>query len=366
MYLLNFGMWEMSEFWDGGSLSPEWNDNMRTPSGIQTNNILGYNLFNSYFAPVLTKPSFVTLRNIFQNNGGGVSGYFADDCITPTPTPTNTPTQTPTPSPILWSPNSTLTPVAWIDASDTSNYTRNGTRLSSVTDKAGTYTMTVAGDTTTNSSTQNGLNVFQFDGNGDYLQSTSYESQVSSGNHWAIGLFRYDGTNNTKNSFWSYETNQSPKRDYAISAGASNNTWPGELDLDGLSSNRISTTIGGKLDWTGLGGLNRYQWYIVVCFFNKTGNQIGIRIDGRTNTFSPVNDYDNSLSTNQELRLMRNRSSVELNGRMGEYIAYASLPGTGGTDLTELEKAEGYLAWKWGRTGALPSNHPYKNSPPTA
>ena len=95
MYLLNFGMWEMSEFWDGGSLSPEWNDNMRTPSGIQTNNILGYNLFNSYFAPVLTKPSFVTLRNIFQNNGGGVSGYFADDCITPTPTPTPTNTSTP-------------------------------------------------------------------------------------------------------------------------------------------------------------------------------------------------------------------------------------------------------------------------------
>ena len=95
MYLLNFGMWEMSEFWDGGSLSPEWNDSMRTPSGIQTNNISGYTLFNNYFAPVLTKPSFTTLRNIFQNNGGGVSGYFADDCITPTPTPTPTNTSTP-------------------------------------------------------------------------------------------------------------------------------------------------------------------------------------------------------------------------------------------------------------------------------
>jgi hypothetical protein len=100
MYLLNFGMWEMSEFWDGGSLSPEWNDNMRTPSGIQTNNILGYNLFNSYFAPVLTKPSFVTLRNIFQDNGGGVSGYFADDCITPTPTITPSVTPSVTPSPV--------------------------------------------------------------------------------------------------------------------------------------------------------------------------------------------------------------------------------------------------------------------------
>ena len=101
MYLLNFGMWEMSVFWDGGSLSPEWNDNMRTPSGIQTNNILGYNLFKSYFAPVLTKPSFVTLRNIFQDNGGGVSGYFADDCITPTPTPQPTNTSTPTVTPSI-------------------------------------------------------------------------------------------------------------------------------------------------------------------------------------------------------------------------------------------------------------------------
>ena len=102
MYLLNWGMWEMSEFWAGGSLSPEWNDNMRTPSGIQTNNILGYNLFNSYFAPVLSKPSFVTMRNIFQDNHGGVSGYVADDCITPTPSVTQsitpTPTITPTPS----------------------------------------------------------------------------------------------------------------------------------------------------------------------------------------------------------------------------------------------------------------------------
>ena len=27
-YLLTYGMWEFSEFWDGGSLSPEWNDNV--------------------------------------------------------------------------------------------------------------------------------------------------------------------------------------------------------------------------------------------------------------------------------------------------------------------------------------------------
>lgn len=293
-----------------------------------------------------------TAQNIYFDNVSVDEVYYNNELIWPTGSGTP------------WSPSTDITTVAWIDASDSSNYSTSGTTLTSVTDKSGTYTMTVGG-TPTVGNTQNGLNVFTFDGSNEYLQSTAYKAQVSSGNHWCIGLFRYDGTNNTKNSFWSYETNQSPKRDYAVSSGASNNTWPGELDLDALSSsNRISTTIGDKLEWTGLGGLNRNQWYIIALYFNKTGNQIGLRFDGRTNSFSPVNDYDNSLSTNQELRLMRNRSSVECNGRMGEFFTVAGLPGTGGTDISSIEKAEGYLAHKWGRTSALPSDHPYKTSAP--
>ena len=212
-----------------------------------------------------------------------------------------------------WSPSLDLTTVAWIDAADTSSYTTSGSTLTGVTDKSGTYTMEINNTPTVNN-TLNGLSVFTFTGNNESMKSTSYEPIVSGGNHWGIGLFRYDGVNNNKDSFWSIETNQSPKRDYAVSSSATNNTWPGELDMDGLSSNRTSTTIGNALEWTGLGGLNRYQWYIVAVYFNKTGNQIGLRFDGRTNTFPPVNDYDNSLSTNQELRLMRNRSGVHLDG----------------------------------------------------
>lgn len=259
-----------------------------------------------------------------------------------------------------WTPTDSITTAAWIDASDSSNYTRSGTQLTGVTDKSGTYTMTVSGTPVTNSTTLNSLNVFEFDGNNEYLQSDSYEAVASSGNHWAIGVFQYNGTDNTKDSFWSFETNASPKRDYAISSAADNNTWPGELDMDGLVSNRISSTIGNQLSWTGLGGLNRNQWYIVACYFNKTGNQIGMRFDGRTNSFSPVNDYDNSIQTNQELRLMRNRASVELEGQMAEFFCVADLPGTGSTDMTTIEKAEGYLAHKWGHTSALPTDHPYK------
>ena len=260
-----------------------------------------------------------------------------------------------------WDPSTSITAVAWIDASDSANYTTSGSTLTAVTDKAGTYTMSVGG-TPTVGSTQNGLNVFDFNGSAEYLQSTSYLAQASGGNHWAIGVFRFEGTNSTQDSLWSYETNGSPKRDYAISSGASNNTWPGELDLDGLSSNRISTTIGNLEIWNSK-SLTRNTYHVVACFFNKTGNQIGVRVDG-SNAFTPVNDYTNSISTNQELRLMRNRSSQELDGKLAEFFAVADVPGTGGTDISELEKAEGYLAHKWGLTSSLPVSHPYKNSAP--
>jgi len=291
-----------------------------------------------------------TAQNIYLNNVSVDNVYYNNEHIWPTGS--NTP----------WSPSTDITTVAWIDASDSSTYTRSGTGLNSVTDKSGTYTIDIGSNVVTNSSTQNGLNVFDFDGNGDYLQSSTNEAQVSNGNHWAIGVFRFEGTNSTQDTLWSYETNQSPKRDYAISSGNNSNSWPGELDLDGLFSNRISSTIGNVELWDDK-SLTRNQYHVVACWFNKSGNQIGVRVDG-TNAFTPVNDYDNSLQTNQQLRLMRNRSSQELDGKLGEFFAVANIPGTSGTDLTHLTKAEGYLAHKWGLESSLPSSHPYKTSAP--
>ena len=79
LYLLNFGMWEYGqEFWENGTLAPEWNDNARTPAGVQQNNPLGFALFNNYLKPVLSKPTLSDLRSIFQDNDGGVSGYVSD------------------------------------------------------------------------------------------------------------------------------------------------------------------------------------------------------------------------------------------------------------------------------------------------
>ena len=259
-----------------------------------------------------------------------------------------------------WNPASSITTAIWFDASDTSSYSLSGSNVTAVTDKAGNATVTVNG-TPNVSNTLDSKAVFAFSGSSEDF-TTDEVAQASSGNHWAIGVMQWNTRNDSQDSFWSTENNTasaSSKRDYAISAGASN--FDGELDLDGLSSNRISTTIGNKQDFDS--GIAQNTWVILVAIFNKTGNQIAVRVDG-DNAFTPVNDYDNSLQTNMDLRIFRNRANERMGGRMAEFFSVAGVPGTGGTDITDVQKAEGYLAHKWGLTSSLPVSHPYKSSAP--
>ena len=258
-----------------------------------------------------------------------------------------------------WAPASDITTAIWLDASDTGSYTLSGSTVTALTDKAGNATVSITGTPNT-SNTLDSKNVFTFSGSEDF--TTDEVAQASSGNHWAIGVMQWNTRNDSQDSFWSTENNSGSilnKRDYAISAGASN--FDGELDLDGLASGRISTTIGNLQEFDS--GIAQNTWVILGVIFNKTGNQIAVRVDG-DNAFTPVNDYDNSLDTDMDLRIMRNRSNERMSGRMAEFFTVADVPGTGGTDITDFEKAEGYLAHKWGLTSSLPVSHPYKSVAP--
>ena len=262
--------------------------------------------------------------------------------------------------PAAWDPSTDITAAIWFDASDTSSYTLSGSNVTAVTDKAGNATVTVNG-TPNVSTTLDSKNTFTFSGVGEDL-TTDEVAQASSGNHWAIGVMQWNNRNDSQDSFWSTENNSGSilnKRDYAISAGTSN--FDGELDLDGLATGRISSTIGNLQNFDS--GIAQNTWVIIGAIFNKTGNQIAVRVDG-LNKFTPVNDYDNSLDTLMDLRIFRNRVNERMGGRMAEFFSVASIPGTGGTDITDVQKAEGYLAHKWGLEGNLPSDHPYKSSAP--
>ena len=78
LYVLTFGMWEYSEFWEMGSLAPEWSDSARTPEGVLELNPLGHALYTKYLAPVISQPSKEILLDMFQNNDQGDHGYLSD------------------------------------------------------------------------------------------------------------------------------------------------------------------------------------------------------------------------------------------------------------------------------------------------
>ena len=188
-----------------------------------------------------------------------------------------------------WSPATSITPAFWIDASDTSSYSVSGSNVTPVTDKAGNATITVGG-TPNITNLLDGKNTFAFQQNNNEDLTTNEFLQASSGNHWAIGVFQWNNINDNQDSFWSVENNTvnatTAKRDYAVSSSDSSN-FDGELDLDSLVSNRISTTIGNAQNFDS--GIAKNTWKIIGVFFNKAGNQIGARVDG-ANAFTPVND----------------------------------------------------------------------------
>ena len=300
----------------------------------------------------------------------------------------------------VWVPDSSTEGLSfWIDANDRASYTEyygnNG--IQTVTDKAGGNAITINNSGNVNDDPpkardqQNGLpssmHVFEF--SGESFTTGQFAQVDSNGNHFSIALVRAgnDGPSNPYasgfNSFWTTESNLTTgRRDYGLEQGNATYFY-GQLSLDSLNpNNRVNNddvvqyggiwgdpnvdTEQGLLRFDGFGGNTQYRgiavWFIMAIVFNKTGNQILVRIDGE-NTFTPV-DYDNSLNTNLSLRIAVNRTHDNNDKNMftqvGELMTFAAPPGTGGTDMSDVERLEGYLAHKWGLDNLLPNAHPYK------
>lgn len=255
----------------------------------------------------------------------------------------------------------------WVDGSDEDswNYGSANGYIDSITDKSGNSTLSMDDDTEIwRGSSMNGHHYFMFQGNTG-LSTTSTSVQASNGNHWAIGVMRWDSINNDRDAFWHLNSTDGTNRDYAVESRNSSTTagWDGRTRMGAI----ITDTNSSVIDWTS--GVDHNTWAIVAMYFNKTGNQIVARVNG-TNVHTPVG-YNNSISTNQEVHLFKGATGEFITGDLAEFFTFADIPGTGGTDISFIEIAEGYLAHKWNGSGLgqdvlnrLPNDHPFKNSAP--
>ena len=252
----------------------------------------------------------------------------------------------------------------WLNPSDTSTTTfQSGSNaLTSITDASGNSGATININNTPQQGTEDNKEIVVFDHSSNEYLSTGSFAIAANGNHWAAFAGTIATPDNTKDSIWSFETTQSPKRDYAISAGNASQ-FDGELDLDGLSTNRISSNAGNLIEFTAQTPIQPNTNFLILCYFDKTGSEIGVRVNG-SNAFTPETDYDNSLRTTAGMNIFRNRGSQSFGGKLFEFMVSQGQPGTGGGDKTYIEQAEGYIAHKWGLTANLPVSHPYKSSAP--
>ena len=264
-----------------------------------------------------------------------------------------------------WSPSTLGNDLRiWLNPSDTSTTTFSTDGLNSLTsisDASGVGT-TININNTPQQGTEDNKQIIVFDHSSNEYLSTGSFAIAANGNHWAAFAGTIATPDNTKDSIWSFETTQSPKRDYAISSGNASQ-FDGELDLDGLSTNRISSDAGNLIAFTAQTPIQPNTNFLILCYFDYSHGEIGVRVNG-SNAFTPETDYDNSIRTTAGMRIFRNRGSQSFGGKMFEFMVAQTQPGTGGGDKTYIEQAEGYLAHKWGMTSLLPVSHPYKSTAP--
>lgn len=242
----------------------------------------------------------------------------------------------------LWTPTRIST-VGWWDASDASTVTTSGSEVTSVTDKSGNgYTLApLTGSKsgpTIGTTTQNGLNVFEYSNtipNNQVLENNSFSWNQSNTEIAFAIVFRCNDEGTLD-------------QDFLLSGTETQNP---RIGVRRTTDNKLQTISTGASIATSINSIVEGQTFLSVFKFNGTSSTI--RLDGTqrasgnigTSSFSSLN-----IGTN-----FQEDQSIE--GFIGEIIAFS--------DSSKTELIEGYLAHKWGIDGNLDSLHPYALGAPT-
>jgi len=246
-----------------------------------------------------------------------------------------------------WDPLQLSGVEAWYDASDSNTITETAGEVDQWDDKSGNgYHLTPGFSLTgpvTNSSTQNSLNVLEF--NGDSLVNNSFSHDVSSPIYIAFLVEMNDQV-------------AEPEAQYYLWAGTDN------------SANRCAIRKrGNTAQATEIFGKDNSSSNVFVSFGNADGTDISKGVFNiliakiqNSNAATYVNGTlkntgDSGINNLNRFYLGHQETGgANFYGRYAEVIAF--------TDGNDREIVEGYLAHKWGQTTLLPAGHPYKSIAP--
>jgi hypothetical protein len=236
----------------------------------------------------------------------------------------------------LWTPTQISTAL-WLDAADASTLTLNGSTVSQWADKSGNGRNVVqavaSSQPTSNTRTLNGLNVLDFN----------------------VNFLRYSTPFVTINTPWLV---------YSVITFDNFTGGPVYIGLKGAQTTHMGYTVGGNIQvYNDTIGTAALAGSVITA---NTPALVGVQYD-TTNLTGLYNGAAQgspavTLPADTEFFNIGNHSngiSNTFDGTIGEIVFIQSA-----VSLSNRQKLEGYLAWKWGLQANLPAGHPYKNVPP--
>ena len=240
----------------------------------------------------------------------------------------------------LWTPTRIST-VGWWDASDSSTISTSGSEVTQWSDKSGNglNLAPVSGSTgpTTNTITQNSLNVLDF--NGDCLENNTFSHDISNPIFLAF-LVELDAVFTDQYFLWAGTTSSQER------CGIRKRPSSGGENVE-----IFGKTSGGGNTFVGFGSTTKGSFQLLVA---KINGPSGAAFLNGTLTDSGNSGVDNLNTFNLGHAEGETQNFV---GKYAEVIAF--------TDSNDRQKIEGYLAHKWGIDGNLDSLHPYALGAPT-
>jgi hypothetical protein len=233
----------------------------------------------------------------------------------------------------------------WLDAADSSSITTSGSSITQWRDKSGRGyigTSTSGRNLTYVASIQNGLNVAQ-----TATGQTLILSNVNLGTTVSVFLL-------------CYPLNQSSGTPF-LEHGPNVNTNPGffihtqNASQIGMSNTSGSSFTGAYPNYT---LSNTWQLLEMVNPDPNASNQFSFYLNADFK-FSITSISGSNITQSLYLNGRNNTDSLSYPSYVGELLIYSSA-----LTNTARQQVEGYLAWKWGLQGSLPSNHPFRNGPP--
>ncbi len=254
----------------------------------------------------------------------------------------NPPTQLPVVVSSVWLPTKISGCQVWLDASDRTTLSFSGNNVTQWRNKTG------VGNTYNNNGTITyANNSVYFPGSSDMTNTSPVNfSTGTTPSMSTFIVFSYVNVTAARGLF-QYGQVSCLKTGYVLYVDVDNKVYGtlycGVLSVNNSVSANVPYILSDVVTYTGTSGSLRREGWL-------NGSPMSVTNASTTG----VNLNLNSIST------LGNAAGQPFLGYISEVLYYNQSLST-----TQRQNVEGYLAWKWGRQGSLPANHPFKNWPPS-